>query len=96
MDEALVKSIVEALQKVVEALQRDVKELFNRVNELEKTSGTTCLTLKNIENVLDKLMTKVDLIAAKPGDRWNELVRGFIIAVLGLVAGYFFNKLIGK
>ncbi|NLD46120.1 MAG: hypothetical protein GX660_02825 [Clostridiaceae bacterium] len=86
----------DGLEKVVEALQRDVKELWTRVNELEKTSSTTCLTLKNIEKALDQLMAKVDLLAAGPGNRWNELVRGFIIAVLGLVAGYFFNKLIGK
>lgn len=93
MDEQAIKVLIQAM---IEPILADVKELFKRTNDSGIWQAKYGEKIDTIEKNVDKLTKLVEALAEKPAKRWDNIVSSFVIAILTLIAGYFFGKITGK
>lgn len=64
------------------------QEIFGRLNVLERSKDAQEVTLRNIDEKLDKLVGKLEALEAKPARRWDSLVDRLLFAAVGAAAAW--------
>lgn len=87
------------LQSIADRTLRNegrIKRLENEqevLRDLATSVAVMAEQLKNINTNVDTLTSKVDVLEAKPGKRWNAVVEKAISVVVAAVVGFILAKI---
>lgn len=77
------ESRVEALERANNQHSSTHRELFKRMNEVERDNAVQAAQYKAISDALEEIKETVNVLAAKPGKRWETLVAATLAAFAG-------------
>lgn len=72
---------IAALESVNNRSSDTHREIFRRLNEVERENAVSAAQYKTITDTLAEIKATVDMLAAKPGKRWESLV-GYVLSAL--------------
>lgn len=90
--ECEMRSRVEALEKTNEQHGNTHREIFSRLNNAEINNAVQNEQYNSIIKKLDKLDSKLELLEAKPGKRWDSLVEKAVWAVCAAVIAFLLGR----
>lgn len=82
----------------ITAVESSLKSLHKRVDHIEELVESVqkmTVELQHMREDINKVSEKVDEIEKKPGNLWNTAVTSLVSALVGGVAGFFINTLVG-
>lgn len=90
------------LEILIAQHEKELEEHGRRLSQLEKdrdaaadTARAVAVITERLNTVIDKidvLTTKVDVIEAKPGKRWDSIITAIISAIIGIIIGWVFTR----
>lgn len=84
---------LEEAQKRVDSRLRILEKRDEQLNQLVSDLQSLARSVSNIVDIQEKYDTRLDTLEGRDGEKWREVSKYIVTALISAALGYFFNGL---